>query len=299
MAVSALAVFVLGASVSLLAQSRQEQQMAAELRMLQEQQQQLALAAAQLADAIKALHPRFDEHSDAMRKGQANLELTIKNMANDLSVIRAQTQDTGTRLGSLKDEIEALRKTVEALPATIAQMIPPAPVAPIDPNAPALPGAVSQGGVAPLPMTPVAPVLQPPVSSATGSPTRLLATAKGDYFNGQYGLAVSGFDAVIRNFPGSQAAAEAQYYIGESYYLENKWTEAIAAYNLLIQTYPKSSFVPEAYYKRGLAQERAGQLDAARASLELVIKAYPDTDGGRMAKQGLDRMNRQTQPRAQ
>jgi tol-pal system protein YbgF len=309
MTVVAVTALVLGASASLLAQSRQEQQMAAELRMLQEQQQQLALAVAQVADAIKALDPKFVEQTEAMRRGQANLEQTVKTMGGDLSVIRNQSQDTGTRLGSLRDEIEALRKAVESLPALVAQLIPQAPVAPVDPNAPVLPGAVpqgpvSQGGVAPGvglpgPIAPTAPPLQPSPSALGLSPTRLLATAKGDYFNGQYGLAVSGFEAVIKNFAGSQAAAEAQFFIGESYYLENKWTEAIAAYNLEIQNYPKSTFAPEAAYKRGLAQERSGQTDAARASYEFGLKNYPDTDGARLARQGLDRISRQTPARTQ
>lgn len=299
MTVWAVTALVLGASASLMAQSRQEQQMAAELRMLQEQQQQLALAVAQVAEAIKALHPRFDAQAEAMRKGQANLEQTVKNMASELSVIRAQSQDTGTRLGSLRDEIEALRKTVESLPALIAQLIPQAPLAPVDPNAPPVPGGVSQGGVSPAPIVPVAPPPQPSASAIGLSPTRLLGTAKGDYFNGQYGLAISGFEAVIRNFAGTQAAAEAQFFIGESYYLENKWAEAIAAYSLVIQNYPKSTFAPEAAYKRGLSQERMGQVDAARASWEFAIKNYPDTDGARLARQGLDRINRQTPPRPQ
>lgn len=281
---------VLGGSVTLFAQSRQEQQMAAELRMLQEQQQQIALSIAQLAESLKALHPRFDEQTDAMRKALANMDLTIKNMANDLSAVRAQTQDTGTRIGSLSDEIEALRRTVESIPSMISQMTQQGPAAPVDPNAP--PGAVSQ---VPLP---VAPPITPP-SSAGLSPTRLLGTAKGDYFTGRYSLAITGFEAVLRNFPGTQAAAEAQFYIGESHYNENRDADAIAAYNLVIQDHPKSTFVPEAYYKRGMAQDRAGQPEAAKTSFEFAVKNYPDTDGGRLAKQGLDRLNLKTPPRAQ
>ena len=263
-----------------------------EWRVLQEQQQQISLSIAQLAESIKALHPRFDEQNEAMRKGLANLELTIKNLANDLSAIRAQTQDTGTRMGSLSDEIEALRRTVESLPALLSQAMQPPAVAPADPNAP--PGPVSQ---VPLP---VAPAITPQVSSSAGlSPTRLLGTAKGDYFSAQYSLAITGFEAVIKSFPGTQAAAEAQYYIGESHFAEKRDVDAIAAYNLVIQNYPKSTFVPEAYYKRGMSQDRAGQPDAAKASFEFAVKNYPDTDGGRLAKQGLDRLNLKAPPRAQ
>jgi TolA-binding protein len=283
---SVLAVVMVGATATLFAQSRQEQQMAAELRMLQEQQQQQALATAQLAEAIKALGPRFDEVIEAMRKRTADLELTVKNAGNDLSAIRAQTQDGATRLGSLGEEIEALRKSLESLPGLIIQSLPQGPAAPVDPNAP--PGAVSQG-----PPVPVAPVQGGRPASTLGlSPAQTLGTAKGDYASGQYAAAIAGFEEVLKNFAvtAPQAAAEAQHYIGESYYLENKWAEAIAAYTLVIQNYPKSPFVADAYYKRGLAQERDEQFEAARASFEFAIKNFPDTVGGQLAKQGFDRV---------
>ena len=67
----------------------------------------------------------------------------------------------------------------------------------------------------------------------------------------------------------------------------------------MIQNYPRSTFVPEAYYKRGMAQDRSGQPEAAKASFEFAVKNYPETDGGRLAKQGLDRLNLKAPPRAQ
>jgi TolA-binding protein len=152
--------------------------------------------------------------------------------------------------------------------------------APVDPNAP--PDAVSQAAPPPV------------IRSDLGlSPAQLLGTAKGDYTSGQYAAAIAGFEAVIRNFPGTQAAADAQHHIGESYYLENKWPEAIAAYDLVIQNSARSPFVSDAYYKPGLAQERAGQLEAAKASFEFTMKNFPETIGGQLAKQGLDRVSRQ------
>jgi tol-pal system protein YbgF len=268
---------LLGAVAPATAQSREHQQMAAELRMLQEQQQQLSIAVSQLAEAIKALHPRFDESNNAVRGAIANLELTIKNMANDLSAIRAQAQETGTRIGSLSDEIEALRNTLEALPGQLSQAL--TPPAPVDPNAP----ASSTGALTPPVATPPAPV----ISTSGQSPTRMLTTAKSDYFQGQYSLAITGFDALLKQFPTSTAAAEAQFLIGESYWQEKKTAEAIAAYSAVIQNHPKSSFVPEAYYKRGVAQQEANQPDAARASYEAAVKNYPDTAAATLSQQRL------------
>jgi tol-pal system protein YbgF len=122
-----------------------------------------------------------------------------------------------------------------------------------------------------------------------------LDTAKADYFQGQYSLAITGFEQFLKAFPRSEFAGEARYYIGESYSQQNRWADAIANYALVVQDHATSPFVPEAYYKRGIAQERSGQLDAARASWETVVKSFPDSDGARLAKQSLDRLARRPQ----
>jgi tol-pal system protein YbgF len=272
------------------AQNREHQQMAAELRMLQEQTQQLAITLAAvnqaLAESVKLLNARMDEDANALRKGFADQKLLIDNMATDVSRIRERANDTNVRIGSLHEELEALRTTVQTLQQTA--VAPPAPV--VDPLAPAGTSTSTAPAPAPLPL-PVAP------PSTDGlSPTRLYETAQADYFAGQWSSAISGFEAFLRAFPRSEQADDAQLYIGETYFAQNQWQEAIAAYNQLIQSYPGTNSVPVAYYKRGLAEERVGQIDAARASWEAAAKSFPDSDAGRLAKQNLDRLGR-AQPR--
>jgi tol-pal system protein YbgF len=272
------------------AQNREHQQMAAELRMLQEQTQQLAITLAAvnqaLAESVKLLNARMEEDANALRKGFADQKLLIDNMATDVSRIRERSNDTNVRIGSLQEELEALRTTVQALQQTA--VAPPAPAPVVDPLAPA--GTGTSTTPAPLP-----PPVAPP-STAGLSPTRLYETAQADYFAGQWSSAISGFEAFLRAFPRSEQADDAQLYIGETYFAQNQWSEAIAAYNQLIQAYAGTNSVPVAYYKRGLAQERLGQIDAARASWEAAAKSFPDSDAGRLAKQNLDRLGR-AQPR--
>ena len=265
------------------AQNREHQQMTADVRMLQEQTQQLAITLAALnqalADSIKALNARLDQANEATRKGFADQKLTIDNIVEGVQVIRERSNDTNVRIGSLSEELEAMRQTVQALQAMQQSSLAPPPLvdptAPVDPNAPA-----------PAP----APVAPPPPSTAGLSPTRMFETARADYFAGQWASAINGFEAFLRTFPRSEQADDAQLNIGESYYSQNRFPEAIAAYNLVIQNYPGTNSVPTAYYKRGLSQQQAGQTDAARASWETVAKNYPDSDEGRLAKQQLSRI---------
>ena len=264
-------------------QNREHQQLAAEARMLQEQTQQLAIAMAALSESLKAIGGRIDNTNAALdtslRKAFADQKLLIDNMASDVRVVRERTDDTNLRIATLREELEALRGSMLQLQQAQQQTM----AAPVDPSIPANPGAP-----APPPATPA------PLPSTVGlSPTRMLDTAKADFFAGQFTLAVAGFEAFLKAFPRSESAGESQFYIGESYAAQNRWPDAIAAYNAVIQNFPASSILPEAYYKRGLAEERSGQVDAARLSWETVVKASPDSDGARLAKQSLDRLSRQ------
>jgi len=287
LAVAAACVLALAAHPA--AQNREHQQQAAELRILQEQQQQLSVAIAQLTDALKALNTRLDEASAATRKGFADQELNIRNMSGDLSAIRERTQETDTRIRTLRDEIDALRTTVSSLPSLISQAAPAPPGDGPDPaTAPA--GAPAPVSAAPPPAAGATP------STAGLSPARMLDSAKSDYFAGQWALAVSGFEALVRAFPRSEAAGEAQFYIGETYYAQNKWREAIDAYGLVLEKYRNTTWVPDAYRKRGQAYAQSGQPDKAREMWETVIKLYPESDAARLASQDLQRINRTAPP---
>ena len=268
------------------AQNREHQQMTADVRMLQEQTQQLAITLAALnqalSDSIKALNARLDQANEATRKGFADQKLTIDNIVEGVQVIRERSNDTNVRIGSLSEELEAMRQTVQALQALQQSALAPPPIvdptAPVDPNVPA-----------PAP-APVAPTPVAPPSTAGLSPTRMFETARADYFAGQWASAINGFEAFLRTFPRSEQADDAQLNIGESYYSQNRLPEAIAAYNLVIQNYPGTNSVPTAYYKRGLSQQQAGQVDAARASWETVAKSFPDSAEGQLARQNLARL---------
>ena len=93
----------------------------------------------------------------------------------------------------------------------------------------------------------------------------------------------------MRAFPKSELADDAQYLIGESYLLDNKFREALDGYEQVIKNYPGADKLPNAYYKRGVVLERLGQTDRARESYEFVLKNYPETPAGALARQRLNR----------
>jgi tol-pal system protein YbgF len=275
---STLALAVLAVAAPAVAQNREHQQMSAELRMLQEQTQQLALALAQIGDALKALNARLDASDKEAQQRFADQKLLIQKLSDDVSAVRERSQDTDTRLRKVADEVEALRTTLTSLPSMLSGAAPsPSPeTSAVDPTAPS-------------PVTPAASQ----TSTLGLSPSRMLDTAKSDYFSGSYASAVSGFESLLKTFPTSEAAAEAQFMLGETYSQQKRYAEAVNAYTNAIQRFPRSMWVPEAYYKRGKAQESLGTPEVARASYEMLLKTYPDTPSAGLAKQALDRLGRQ------
>jgi TolA-binding protein len=239
------------------AQSRREMQMMADIRMLQEQNQQLQVqltaAIAALNEELKKINARVEDQGNATRKGFADQGLKIDQFASELRVVREGVSDTSVRIGQLSQELEAVRLSIPQFPAA-------APAMPVDPNAPPVdPAATGVPDASAPPATPA------PVGPGT-SPQRLFETARADFYSARWELCVSGFDMYLKTFPKSELAHEAQYYIAQCNYMDGKRDEAVAAYNAVIANYPRSTSAADAYYKRGVALQELGQLDRARES---------------------------------
>jgi tol-pal system protein YbgF len=251
----------------------------AEIRMLQEQQQQLQQLLGGLADTLKTITTRLDEQSGTNRKAFADQKLLIDGVADTARILREKADDTNVRLSSMTQELQALRQTVATLPPP-APATPPLGVAGVE-GPPGDPSA--QPPVATAPTTPA----QPPPNV---SPTQMWDRVYADYTGGHYDLAVTGFEAFIRTFPTSPNADDAQLYIGHSLHAAGKYPEAAAALQKVINSYPASDSVPAAYYKLGLTYEAMKQVDLARRAYETVIKNHPATIERNLAAQALERL---------
>lgn len=276
LAAGIVAVLGLGAlAPSVLAANREHEVLMADLRMLQEQTQQLQVALNALSEALKLLTTRLDDQGAASRKAFADQKVQIDTLGSDMRVVREKLDETNVRLSSLSQEMEAMR--LSAVPPA-----PPTADLPVEP------------GTSPTTTEPQAAAPPPAPAPATAglSPQRLYDTAYADFASGQWTLAIQGFETYIRTFPRTEQADDAQLYIGESYSLDGKFAEAVAAYDKVIANYPTADATPLAYYKRGLALVRLGQPDRARESWQTVIQKFPDSDASRLAKQGIDRLTR-------
>src|SRR5690349_12550364 len=93
----------LGTARPAIAANKEHQQLMADIRMLQEQAQQLQNLLAALNEAIKAvnatLNTRIAEQTEATTKSLANQKLILDSLSNDLRVVRERVDDNNVRLG--------------------------------------------------------------------------------------------------------------------------------------------------------------------------------------------------------
>lgn len=249
-----------------IAADKEQRQMMADLRILQEQSQQLQNLIAALNESLKAVNQRLDQQTEVSRRAFADQKLVIDNVSGDLRILREKVDDNNVRVGSISQELDALRQSVASLNVS----------RPFGQESD-LGGAATGDSAAALPTG----------AGVGASPQKLLDGAMADYYGGQYDLAILGLDNYIKNFPQSPQADYAQYHVGASYLQQGKYDKAIEAYNTVIKNYPKSSFAADSYTNVGRAYKTLRQPDKAREAFEFVIKNYPDTVAATIAQQQL------------
>jgi tol-pal system protein YbgF len=277
--VGVLALTAVSASPARAAANKEHQQLMAEIRMLQEQQQQLQQLLGGLSDAVKAVSSKLDDQSAAIRKAMADQAVTVNTVGENVRILREKMDDTNVRVSSISQEIEALRHAIASQPSPTA--VPPPPGT--EPTAGTPATATSPGQAPAANINPVPPGV---------SPQKMFDASFDDYTAGRFDIAILGFQSYIQAYPRTPKAAEAQFYIGQSLFSQSKWREAQDAFQKVITDYPQSPTVPGAYYKLGQTYERLNQPDLARKAYDTVVKNFPDANDTMLARQALERLNR-------
>jgi tol-pal system protein YbgF len=106
---------------------------------------------------------------------------------------------------------------------------------------------------------------------------------------GSYSVAITGFKDFLTNYPNSPLAENAQYWLGESYYVTHELDAAAGAFRNVAQKWPNSRKTPDALLKLGYTQLDQKKTAEGRATLSQVVQKYPGTDAARLANDKLQR----------
>jgi tol-pal system protein YbgF len=108
---------------------------------------------------------------------------------------------------------------------------------------------------------------------------------------GKYGKARIRFQSFLKQYPNTEYSDDAEFWIGECYYLEKKYKEAILEYEKVVKNYPEGNKVSSALLMQGLSYLRLNDKPSAKLILQRVIQDYPNTSQARIAKEQLIEIN--------
>lgn len=106
---------------------------------------------------------------------------------------------------------------------------------------------------------------------------------------GSYSVAITGFKDFLSSYPSSPLAENAQYWLGEAYYVTRDFDSATGAFRNVLQKYPNARKAPDALLKLGYTQLEQKKVGEGRATLQQVVQKYPGTDAAKLASERLQR----------
>jgi tol-pal system protein YbgF len=150
------------------------------------------------------------------------------------------------------------------------------------------------GGVGgPGAMTPPGPAAGsavPPAGAASGGEQAQYDAAFSALKGADYSKAIAGFRSFLTAYPSSPLASNAQYWLGEAFYVTREYDSAILAFRKVATDWPDSRKAPDALVKVGFTQAAQGKNAEARATLEEVTRRFPGSEASQLAAERLKRM---------
>jgi tol-pal system protein YbgF len=264
-----------------------------------------SVAAALLAAATAAMPGMVGAASTSERLDSLERKLESRGLIDMLNRIEQLQRDVQQLRGDLEVQAHTLEdmqrrqreqyldidRRLQQLETGQAGAVPDAGVSPA--IAP-MPAPVTSRPPAVQPVTPSAsPVAQPPAATNGAGEQAEYDTALAILREGRYAEATQAFNRFLATHPGSSYADNANYWLGETYYVTRDFDQALQTFTGLVNNFPQSPKVSDSQLKMGYIYYEKQDWAAARKSLEAVVSNYPGTTTARLANDRLQRMKKE------
>ncbi len=226
----------------------------------------------------------INQMNAAVATMQQKLNTQSENTNGKIDAVSGQVQSLNDSLDELKSRLSKLEKQMQDVQTQLQNVQPQVAPGLAVPGGTvpgtAMPG--TPGGVAPTQSA--APVSQaPPLQDTYQSGLR-------DYNAAHYDLASSEFTDVLSYYPHDELAGNAQFYLGEIAYRQQKFKDAIKAYNAVLEDFSGNPKAPAAQLRKGLALLQLNQKESGVHELRALIQRYPQAPEALQARSKLNAM---------
>ena len=203
----------------------------------------------------------------------AETQQTLRDAASEVVRLR-------TRVEATEDELRQSR-TVQGSRAT-------AVVAP--PMAPPAPAPIARAPVlAPTPpvASPASPGANAPREPSDETPEHAFAAALKTFRAREHGQAVLEFMDFVTKYPKHGLVPRAQYWVGESYYVQRDYPQALVEFKRVLELDPGALAAADAWLRIGMCHANLHQPAPATAAWQRVVREYPRTEAAGKARSFL------------
>lgn len=207
------------------------------------------LAAEQVQKA-KELQDALDQLNRAARKSGADLAVDLEKAQNDVAALHGTLEVIQHRLDALEKQAQEEAQQLAALNQLAAQ--------------------------------------RQKADEKAEHPTDrmgIYALARSKIDAGQTQRARELLQDFLARFPRDELAPNAQYWLGETYYGEQKWNEAIVEFQKVLKEYKTSDKVPDALLKIGMAFQAQGDCQNAQLFFEEVLQQHRGSGAAKGARE--------------
>jgi tol-pal system protein YbgF len=231
---------------------------------LEDQVQALETTQARLTRMVDSLNTLVAEQTDVVRRRRAENQERVTELERLIQSLQSELQTAQSEIRDLKDQIRYERGYGAIQPGMGA-------------------GPDKDSGLPPSGGTENSAPSTAPAPAPQTTPRSLYDAAYQDLTRGNHGLALMGFQEVLSQFPDSELADNAQYWIGETYYDQADYETALEEFRKVPVSYPTGDKVPAALLKAGFSLQALGhKQDACKAYRDLVDR-FPGSEESRLA----------------
>ena len=202
---------------------------------------------------------------------------SLVELAQHLDEVQSAVRELRGRVDELENNSQTMRKQQRDLYNDL------------DKRLQALQGGTAGGGTQPPASAPGGSAT-PPVAAGSSVEQAVYNQAFDALKAGSYSTAITGFKDFLGNYSASPLAENAQYWLGEAYYVTRDFDGAGTAFRTVLDKWPGSRKAPDAMLKLGYTQYELKKFDNARKTLTDVTQKFPGTDAAKLATDRLSHM---------
>jgi len=238
----------------------------------------------QMGATVTAMQQKLNAQSDSTNGKLDSVSGQVQSLNDSLDELKSRIAKLDKQMQDIQSQLQNVQAQPGASPGTQQQ---PAQ----QPGQP-LPSDGGNGSAgAPPAAAPAQPQAQaPPLQETYQGGLR-------DYNAAHYDVAASEFGDVLHYYPNDNLAGNAQFYLGEIAYKQQKYKDAVKAYNAVLEDFSGSPKAPAAQLRKGLALLQLGQKDSGIHELRSLIQRYPQTPEALQARSKLNALGVRINPR--